>query len=301
MKTNRWILTIVILVIGISGLIQPVSAQDNDVSFGVRAILPENQANDGVTYFDIEMKPGQVQELEVVISNTSDEPIKVAVSSNTATTNQNGVISYDGSITDRSETMEHDFTEISKVEESPVEVPANSEESIFVEVTAPEESFDGQILGGLHFLLINEEDVGSEGVSISNQFAYVIGVNIIEEGNDFKVLPEVELVGVTSGLVDHQRGLMAVFSNNAPILVSKLEFVGGVYRQGEDEALQTRELPIFSMAPNSYFGVPLYFEGNQPLEPGGYIYKAVFKNDDYSWEFEQEFVIEEDEVYESIE
>lgn len=301
MKTNRWILNIVILVLGVNNIIHPVSAQEDEVSFGVRAVLPKNQANDGVTYFDIEMEPGQEQELEVVISNSSDEAIEVAVSSNTATTNQNGVISYDGSITKRSETMEHEFTEISKVKENPIEVPANSEKSVYVEVAAPEESFDGQILGGLHFLLINDEDSSSEGVSISNQFAYVIGVNITEKGNDAEVTPEVEIVGVTPGLVDYQRGLMAVFSNNAPILVSKLEFVGAVYRQGEDVALHTREIPIFSIAPNSQFGVPLYYEGNLPLDPGDYVYKAEFKNDENNWHFEQEFAVEEDEVLESIE
>lgn len=275
-----------------------VSAQEDpeaeSVPFAVQANLPENQVNSGVTYFDIEMELGQEQELEVVVYNSSDEAIEVAVSSNTAATNSNGVITYDGNIQEFDDSMKYPFHEISKVEQEIIEVAPQSKEVASITVKAPEEPFDGHILGGLHFQLINEKNEAQEGVSIQNQYAYVIGVNIIESGNSNEVAPELTLEQVYPDLVNHRTGIQTTFINPTPVLISDLTFEGQIYsNKDEENPLYSRTMDSFSVAPNNIFHFPISLN-NERLEPGEYIFRGTAQNEEQAWEFEDAFTIEEE-------
>lgn len=278
--------------------VRSVSAEEEpeseSVPFAVQANLPENQVNSGVTYFDIEMELGQEQELEVVVYNSSDEAIKVAVSSNTAVTNSNGVITYDGSIQEFDDSMKYSFHEISEVEEELIEVAPQSEKVASITVKAPVESFDGRILGGLHFQLINDEEEAPKGVSLQNQYAYVIGVNITETGNSNEVAPELTLGKVYPDLVNHRTSIQTTFTNPTPVLISDLTFEGQIYSNDDEEnPLYSRSVDSFSVAPNNVFHFPISLD-NERLEPGEYIFKGSAQNKEQAWEFEDTFTIEEE-------
>lgn len=160
-----------------------IESNDNLVSFSVRAVLPENQISDA-SFFEIEMETGQVQELEVVISNSSEEEINVAIETHAGATNSNGIITYDGSLDRFSEAMEYSFSDIAEAVEATVTVPAQKEVVAKIRVVAPDESFDGQILGGIQFKLSDDSEEESDDISIQQEFAYIIGVNIVEKDND---------------------------------------------------------------------------------------------------------------------
>lgn len=284
-----------IYIIVFLSLIIPITAhaQDGEVPYSVQGILPDNQVNNDVTYFDIEMEQGEEQDLEVVIYNSSDEPITVNVDNNSATTNSNGIIIYDEAEEEPHETMENPFSEISSLSETEVEIEAGSQETVTLNVEAPEESFDGIILGGLYFTMEPDESEDESSLAIQNQYSYALAVQITEAGNDAEVEPELELMGIEPGIVSHRTGLQTQFVNTSPVIIGGLEFEANVYESGSDEPIYTRTDENFTIAPNSVFNYPVMFE-NQRLEPGTYTFRAEASNGDSDWSFEEEFEITEE-------
>lgn len=293
----KYIFTVLILF-----LIFPLTVQANDgvVPYSVQAVLPDNQIND-VSYFDIEMEPGQEQELEVIVYNSSDEDITVGVSNTPAITNSNGLIVYDGLSDDEKlhESMDHPFNEISSIDSPTIDVGAGNQETVTVTVQAPEDSFDGVILGGLYFSLEPEEADDEESVMIQNRYSYALAAQITEEGNNNEVEPNIELLSTDAGVINYRTGLQTEFVNTAPMIVG-LEIEGSVYEAGEEEVLYTRIEEDFTVAPNSKFKYPVMYD-NQRLEPGDYVFKATATDGNQTWEFEEEFEVTEEAADEANE
>lgn len=240
------------------------------------------------------MEQGQKQELEVIVYNSSDEDITVEVSNNSAITNSNGLIVYDGLPEDEElhESMIHPFSEISLIESPTVDVAAGDQEIVTVKVTAPDEGFDGTILGGLYFSLEPEETENAESITIQNRYSYALAVQITEEGNDNAIEPNIEMLEVDPGVINYRTGLQTEFVNTAPMIVD-LEIEGGVYEVGEEEPLYTRTEEDFTVAPNSKFKFPVMYD-NQRLEPGDYVFRASVSDGKETWEFEEEFEVTEE-------
>ena len=286
------------------------------VPYSVQALLPDNQVNDQVSYFDIEMEPGASQALEVEVFNSSDEEIKVAVETNFGASNSNGIITYDGSIDEYDESMEAPFDEISRVYEEEMTIGPEDSKRAIVDVDIPEEGFDGQILGGIFFRLVDGEDENEDGqaedeeagVGFENEYAYVVGVNIVqadpEENEDDQdqagadkksvdeIDPELELNWAEADLINYQTGVDAEFANKTPVLVEGVNFHAYVTQAGSEDVLYEREVDNFSIGPNNVFKFPVLFN-QEPLEPGDYTYHANLSNEEEDWEFSQDFTITE--------
>lgn len=271
-----------------------MQANDGTVPYSVQAVLPENQINQNVSYFDIEMEHGQSQELEVIIFNSSDEEITVEVSNNPALTNSNGLIVYDGlqEGEDLHDSMTEPFSEISSIDDTSITVAAGEQETVTVTVEAPGTSFDGIILGGLYFTLVPEEKDEAEGVTIQNRYSYALAVQIAETANDTEVEANIDIINVEAGIINYRTGLQTEFVNTVPKIVN-LDIEANVFADGEDEILYSRSEEDFTVAPNSTFKLPVMYD-NQPLEPGEYVLEAVATDGDQTWNFEETFEVTEE-------
>lgn len=276
------------------------SAEDGTVPYSVEAVIPDNQINENATYFDIEMDQDQRQNLEVIIHNTSNETITVNVTNHFTTTNSNGIITYDGMTEEPHESMQHPFDEISSISQEEVEVGANSREEVILNVQAPDEPFDGVILGGLYFTLEADTPEEDSGLEIQNQYSYALAVQITESGNNTEIKPELLLENLNPGIVNHRTGLQTEFVNPTPVIISELEFNGTVSEAGSEEVIYERKADNFTIAPNSQFNFPVMFD-NERLEPGTYTFRADVGNGEYNWQFEEDFEITEDTADEANE
>lgn len=285
------------LIILILSVFTPMTLQANDsvVPYSVEANLPDNQINNDISYFDIEMEPGDSQTLKVTVYNSSAEEITIHINNTIASTNSNGLIVYDGLEEDEEphESMEHPFRDISSLESTEITVPAGEQEIVEVEVDAPEESFDGVILGGLHFTLEPDESSAENSVMIQNRYSYALAVQISEVGNSNEVSPDIELLGVDPGVINYRTGLQSEFVNTSSMIISGLTVEAGVYESDSEEALYTSNAEDFTVAPNSRFNFPVLYN-NQRLEAGDYIFKTSISNEYHSWEFEEEFEVTEE-------
>lgn len=261
------------------------------ISYSVGAVLPDNQVS-GVSYFDIEVDPGQEQELEVVINNSSDQPIQVKVTANTTVSNVHGVLTYDGSLEAITESDTPRFDELVTVVEEIVDVPANDQANAVILVKAPDETFAGRILGGLHFQLHEEE---TEESGVLNRFNYEIALNMVSNKNDEVIEPLIEFkeVAELDDLLGHR--LEPNFTNLTPVFLSDMDIQAQVYHGDDlDTVLLESEHTFYDIAPSYDFKIRMFFE-DVDLEVGDYVLKVSMSNDDYEFEFQEEFNLSEAE------
>lgn len=270
-------------------LSETIQAQEN-VDFSVRAILPENQRDTNQTYYDLRVEPGQEQELETVLYNRSNEEITVIVSLNNATTNSNGLIVYNESVNTDPNVI-NQLTDLAEVRENEVTIQAGETVSVITDLNIPNEDFDGVILGGLHFQkkLTDTEEENTEGVSLSNEYAYVIGVQLTQ--NDEEVIPELSLMHVEATLFNYRTAVVAQIQNNAPVIINHLTLSADVYR--DDVLERSTEMESVSMAPNSTMDFIVDWD-NQLLEAGEYRVEIQALHSDGEWIWSEEFTISEE-------
>ncbi|HHQ0975828.1 TPA: DUF916 and DUF3324 domain-containing protein [Listeria innocua] len=271
------------------------AAEDN--SFSVKAILPANQAS-SVTYFDLQMEPKQKQKLDVEITNQSKEQMTINCVANTAITNEMGYVDYSIPKTKPDETLKYPFADITEVSDSEITLEPNETKIWSVNIQMPEESYDGIILGGLHFKEKTKEKTEKETkqekeVQIKNEYAYVIGVKLTEKTTIVK--PELALNQIKAGSRNYRNVVEINLQNTKATLVGGLAVDAKIYKQGSEKVLHESKRTDLSMAPNSNFNYSVDWE-NQELKPGKYKLHLVAKNKDDKWEWTKDFTISSDEA-----
>ncbi|EAE8347168.1 DUF916 and DUF3324 domain-containing protein [Listeria monocytogenes] len=274
---------------------QDVTAEENS-SFSVKAILPENQAS-GATYFDLQMSPKQKQEIKVELNNHGKEEITIKCVANTAVTNEMGYVDYSIQNTKPDTTLKYPFSQIVKESETEVTLKPNESKTWSATIQMPTESYDGIILGGFHFQEKKSEDTKQESnqknVQIKNEYAYVIGVKLTETPT--KVKSEIELNKVKPTTRNYRNVVEVNLQNTKAALIGGLGIEAKIYKEGSNKVLHESKRTELSMAPNSNFNYSIDWE-NQELKPGKYKLHLVAKNADDKWEWTKEFTITSDEA-----
>jgi hypothetical protein len=239
------------------------------------------------------MKPGAKQTLTVDLISDSKIPVTVYVSAISASTNRNGVIDYrTPNIKDH--TLRVPFSEISLVKDDKVTIPAGGTAVARVEVSMPSGVYDGVALGGIAVTKKAEEGVAapdgsprSMGVSVKNEYSYIIGVKLSE--TDVRVSPDFEYDKVEAGLANYQPAVIHYIRNKEAAIVKDMRLYAKVYK-GNAAAPYIDFSKTVDMAPNSV--MPIGTEtGGREFEPGDYRSKLRLVIGDKVWEFEKGFTV----------
>jgi hypothetical protein len=278
---------VILLLVIVIGFFPSLIYADERVDFSVKAVLPKNQLDTGKSYFDLRMKPGQIQVIEVILyNNHPKEELLIEATINNATTNQNGLIVYDEE-KDIDASLKTPVSEIVKFEEEEITIAAGESKTIKATISMPEEEFEGILLGGLHFQKVLQEEQATEGVSIQNQYAYVIGLQLSE--NDQLVKPELKFLSVESKLVNYRTAVQARIQNSQPVLMENIKVNAEVYKDKDSEPYKTSASEI-KMAPNSTIDYTIDWE-NERLQAGNYLLKLKMDDGTDQWEWEEPFTI----------
>ncbi|EMC0702293.1 DUF916 and DUF3324 domain-containing protein [Enterococcus faecalis] len=262
-------------------------ADSND--FSVIPVLPENQNPDVPSYFDLIVTPKQQQTLQVKIKNNSNENVKYKLYVNTATTNQNGIIDYSVSDFEKDESMKLSLKDCITLNESVVEVPANSEKEVSLELNIPEAPFEGIALGGITVEPIAEED--NEGVN--NLFTRTLAIQIAESTT--AIVPELYGGEVLVSQENLRNNIKFELRNSTPTIISKVKAEIAITKQGDKQPILEQTKEHLSFAPNSKFS--LMTEWNGQFESGKYVYNIDLKDDEGNkWTFSKEFEIKTEEA-----
>lgn len=248
----------------------PTTGKAAEFNFAVKAEIPENQINKDVSYFDLKLDKGAKQTLTVDMRNDTDQEVLVDVAIASATTNINGVVEYSPNDIKPAKSLQYDIEDYVKVPEN-VKIPAKGSTKLNLEVSMPDQSFDGVMVGGITFKEHQDktaEEKQGKGVSIDNKFSFVTG--LVLQQNTNKVNPEVVLHDVKPNQLNFRNVIMATFENTQPTFINSMVVDAKVSKKGEDKPLYKLTKVGLQFAPNTSFDFPISLEGDS-LEPGTYV------------------------------
>jgi len=290
MKRSFFLLLVLILIgIGINS--QDDRAFAATMEYSVKANLPENQLNKNLSYFDLKMSPGNKQTITITVSNTSDRKMELMIETNTATTNQNGVIDYSKADSKKDSSLKYAFSDLISPSQKVI-LEANETKTLPFTIKMPEKSLDGVILGGFYIYEVIQEDkkTSDKSVQINNEFSYVIGVKLTETNK--LVTPELQLNKVKPELLNYRNAVTANLQNIKPVIINNLTVDARITKEGEKKVLHQTKKQSLSMAPNSNFDFPISWD-NQEFEPGKYHLYITATAGKETWEFDKMFEIKD--------
>ncbi len=273
---------------------------DDNLAVSVNAVLPENQKNKDVTYYDLRMKPNQKQELDFELHNSSNKDQKVLLQINNATTNDVGGIDYSdrGGKVKRDESLKVALTDVAEVPKE-VTVKAKSTKVIKIKLTMPKEEFKGEILGGIRVTSPDEdlkkEDTQKGGMQIKNKVAYTVGISLTE--SDKKMNADLKLLKVFPGQTAGRNVIKAKVQNTAPTILEEIKYEASITQKGKTEVLHKTSAEQYRFAPNSNFNFDIDWE-NKPFEAGSYTLKMKVESKEtgQKWDWNKDFAITRQEA-----
>ena len=264
--------------------------------FSYKVILPENQHNPEVGYYDLRMTPGQQQTIQLQLNNTSDKEITISVYLNGAKTNSNGVIEYGPNGIENDASLKYAFEEIVTGPEEVVLAPG-SEQLLSLDIAMPEASFEGYISGAVSLEEKDAEGQSTETESgmIRNKFMYQTGILLSEADSD-AIQPDMKLNKVYPELNNFRNAIYVNFSNTQPVYAEGMTLDVQIMGKDSDEVLYDTKKSNMRMAPNSLINFPVSMNG-ESMQPGDYRANIVVTTEDGGrWQWEQEFSITDEEA-----
>ncbi|WP_167629747.1 DUF916 and DUF3324 domain-containing protein [Listeria valentina] len=277
------------------GVFQSTAKAATSMPFSVSAVLPDNQVDKTKTYFDLRMRPGEKQIIEVELANASDREVTVETSANTAITNDNGIVDYSYTGHKFDKTLKYPFSSLAETDKETT-IPKQSSKRVQVVLTMPKDGFKGAILGGLHFKEKehkNAKQKESSGVQIENKYAFVVGV-VLQE-SDEKQKESFDLREIKPSQVNFRNVLKANVQNKAALIVPEMEIKAYVTKKGDNKTLFETNKEHLRMAPNSNFNYGIGWD-NKPFKPGKYTLHMQLKASDKTWKWTKDFEIERKEA-----
>ncbi len=267
-----------------------------EMNFSVKAALPKNQINHNIGYFDLRMKPEQIQTIQVILENSTNEEVVVEVYPNVATTSSIGNVDYSEANSEYDDSLAYPFSELVTTENE-VNIQPHSSYTLDVTIQMPEESFDGMILGGLYFIEKDTDAENSEesvkATQVENRFSYTIGVKLTE--TDVQVTPELLLNKVYPSQVNYRNVVNVHLQNPTATVIENLEIEAAVYSKNGNKLLYQMNKGKITMAPNSNFDYGISLE-KQRFKSGVYRLEMTAVSGEQQWEWTELFTIEKEEA-----
>lgn len=287
---------VVALFVGCFALFFPLTTVVGEsLNFSVKAILPEDQRDKDHSYFDLRVNPGEKRVIQVELTNDTDEELVVAASANAAITNDNGVVDYSHSKTEKDSTAKTIFSEIASMPKE-ITLPKKSKKTVDVTITMPNEVYNGYILGGLYFEQKNTDKPNkdsNEAVLIENRYSYVVGVLLSE--TDESVPPELKLNEVKATQLNLNNAVIMNIQNTTAAMIPNLTLDAKLYYENETKPRYEHHQEGIKMAPNTNFNYRIELK-EQPFVAGNYKVKVVASDGNREWEWEKAFEIEAKEA-----
>lgn len=287
-----------ILLLSFSFLIIPIGTNaDSKLPISVNTILPENQHNKKVTYYDLRMKPSQQQELDFELINPTNKKETIKLEIKDAITNDVGVIDYMGKEDDyqRDPSLKYALSDMASVPKE-VTVAPKSREIVKIKLDMPEEKLDGVVIGAIQVSRADEKaEKDSEGVTLKSVAAYRVGIKLSESDEDIKA--KLELVDAFPDHTNQKNVIKGNLRNETPILLEKVKYDAQVTKRGQKKVLHKSSAVDYRFAPNSTFNFDVDWEGTR-FEKGEYTYylQAISEETGQTWKWEKDFSISEEEA-----
>lgn len=278
-----------LLVLLFSILPNKVYAEDIATGFTYELKFPDNQTDKQLNYYDLMMKPGQEQELTIVLSNPGKEAITVDLNLNGAKTNSNGVIEWANDKIKNDDSLKFKFEDIVSGPNK-VDLAGGETKEVKLSVKMPQTSYDGIITGGLQLIREGQNENVSEanGSRVLNQYAYAVSIVLHE--TDKKVTPDLKYNRTYAGQQNYRNSILVNLSNVEAAFLNNLNIEAQISKKGSQEVLYEAKTTGMRMAPNTFIDFPISMNGDK-MVAGKYTSHILATSGDQRWEWTEEFEI----------
>lgn len=278
--------------------------QQNSANYSVQKMQPEGAlVSNNSSFFDLLVQPGEKRRIQATIFSSDDQPITVNSEIFTTYTNENGQISYTSAAETYDKSLRFKISDFAAVAASDIqaEVAPGESQTVSVDIQVPDNIPDGAYVGSWYFERADqvvEGENSQEGISISNKYSYALGIKLTV--NQEIAEPNLNLLDITTGMNNYRKVVHANLQNDLPAVVSQLKVAAEIMPKDEYQVLYKNSLENITMAPNSNYSFPIFFE-NQPMEAGQYTMELTATTNDpkwseKTWRWRENFTITENEV-----
>lgn len=268
--------------------------ETSGIGYSYKIIKPQNQIGNA-GYFDLRMSPEQNQTVEIELYNMTEEEISIDLTVNSAKTNSNGVVEYGPTKIETDKSLKYDLKDIAKVPEK-VTIPPKTTQKVPVEITMPNEKYDGYISGGIYLQKSEtetEKKANESTQGVVNKYAFIVGMLLSE--SDVKVKPELTFNKIYAGLTNYRNAFLVNFSNTEATYIEGMTIDAQILKKGSDEVSYEAKKENYRMAPNSSMTFPINLNG-ESFAAGDYVGRILVTAGDRKWEWEENFKVTQKEA-----
>lgn len=271
--------------------------------FEVQPVLPDNQANMSVDYFDLKMSPNKSQKIQMRIQNFTGKQIKVRSNLRNAYTQDGGGIDFSTDRQPQGDKLKVPFNTVAKLpkDEQVITLKPHQAKVLTADIKMPKQNNQGMIYGDWHF----DEHTNTKthaSAAVTANYDYSVGVML--RGKDFSsTLADLKYEGVSPYLYHKHPAVGIKLRNPKAMAFHKANVKAEISRKGDNG--MTRSFvgsnSSFLVAPNSTLRLPISWNYDS-MKPGTYMVKVTFKGKNYSndypmtYNFRKEFKISNDEA-----
>lgn len=273
--------------------------QADGAGFAVSAVIPSNQYNQNASYFDLKMKPNQVEQVQIQVQNLTNQEKYLTAYPNTGYTSDAGVEAYNRHQLGRRSQATYLFSDIISQPQKIVLAPQQSKKITFT-IQMPAQNYHGILEGAFYFLdtkSSNGQTTNQKGMTIKNRYALALGV-VLREDTTTKVAPKMTLNKITAGIQDTANFSVATkvnLANTRPTLIHNLKIVGQISKTKHSKVLYQTKNTGLGMAPNSNFNYSIDWQ-NKAMKSGKYHLHLVATAQKHHWVFDRDFTITQHEA-----
>ncbi|MET3562839.1 Fe-S cluster assembly iron-binding protein IscA [Enterococcus rotai] len=257
------------------------------LGYTVSMVQPKTQIDPKRSYFYIQTRPNEPQNIEVRIKSTKKEAVKIKIFSQNAITGNNGTIDYTEELADKDASLTSPITEMVKVETPEVTVENFEEKTVKITIMPPKESYKGVKMGALVFAL----DQGQEAKNgVATEFSYRIGLITSESGDEFTNGETLNLTEAKASIKRGKKMVLATLQNPEPKTVEGLTVSAELTKKNSEKVIKKKNVKNYAMAPNSHVDFEIDW-GTNTLPSGKYMITLAIHSDYQEWYLQKEFTI----------
>lgn len=262
--------------------------EDQGIGFQIQPIFNSNQVEDDLGYYYINAKPNEDQTLELLVTSTEDEDIKINALIENAISTNHGKLDYSSNLKKVDDSLKDPLSEIISVEPKTFDLKAKESRKIQMKLKTPSENFNGIKMGRV--VVKKEENKKEKKAPISNQYQYGVGIIVTEEVDAFNNGNSLKLNSVGPKVENAFRVVSADISAPTPKTIEGLKVRAYVTEKGKNKKIKERNIDNFMFAPNSKVSFQIPW-GTDNFKPGDYTFHFDAKNNASSFNIKQNFKI----------
>lgn len=285
---------------GILALFLPltkVNAGNQMANFEVIPNFPANQnPKTGKGYFDLLVKPGQVQPLSITLVNNSDQAKKIRIMATDAKTTPTIDVSYDNSVKIKDDSLKFSFAKFGFTPKT-VNLKAKSKLNVPLNFKVPVKPFKGIILGGIYIRELEAQDIqnasqGKTKLQLKNYLGYALAVQLTEDPKTL-IDPDLTIKKINAISFNSYPATGVTIQNRAMSLGSNVSIKATTYLKRDRKIRATGKVNSGTIAPSSTFVFPLLFDVKNNIKPGEYHLDLKIKTATKKFNFSRDYMITE--------